>query len=103
MASFSFQTKAMYYLKEQIEKEYDENFNLDKYIDEILEYYNDFRFTKPIEVVLALQDIDKYIGTIMEHNYDIHVIETMYLWVVANNDKEELEKYVEELKCSHVN
>ena len=87
------------FIKEYIESIFDEDFDLDIFIDELCDQHmTDFSFTKTYEPLLALEYIDRYCGDKFEHGYDIDVVEVMFVWVVANNFKDVLEQYVEELK-----
>lgn len=97
---FNMEKKAMKYIKDEIEKEYNEDFDLDKYINELTDNLVDFEFDKPIEVMYALKRIETYIDDKFEHIYDIHIIETMYIYVIAQENKDILEKYVEELNAT---
>lgn len=86
-------------IKSEIKKQYEEGFDLEKFIEDLCDCcILDFNFTKAYEPLLALEYIDRYCGDKFEHDYDIDVVEAMFCWVVANNFKDILQQYVEELK-----
>jgi hypothetical protein len=85
-------------IKDNIRTNYDKYFDLDIYIDDLCAcYVLDFEFTKPYEVTLAMEYIDRYVEDKFDCDYDIDVLQTMFCWVVANNFKDELETFIEEL------
>jgi hypothetical protein len=86
-------------IKRHIENSYNKDFDLDICIDETCKcYVLDFEFTKPYEVTLSMEYIDRYVEDKFDCEYDIDVLQAMFCWVVANNFRDKLEPFVEECK-----
>lgn len=91
--------KALSIIMYDIETRLDEEeFDLDNYIDEDLNeaYILDFKFKfeNPNEVLLSMKYVDEYCGDEFAHNYDINILEAMFCYVVANNEKDRLQDFI---------
>ena len=89
-------------IENYIEISYNQNseINLENIIEELGSncYLTNFKFIKPHEVILGMEYIDEYIGNKFDHIYDIEVLQTMFIYVVANNFTDVLEKFINKLK-----